>query len=295
VPLTCRWQSITHNVEDNGSKLLFWTGLAEGLHKERAKFPSPALVDESITKCLATAALQWDYVEPTRPAYSWNYSVHTAKDESATAKSKAKISRITKVVDVSLKANTLEPCAIILADVVKDAKPEGLPEKFRDLFVPLIISLHGLLPTYNLRLSSPPFGDAIRRIVKIYVDNFATQRPSFTGSGIVPKLGCSCRECKRVDAFMANDEETQYELRAAQATRSHVEQQLSRTRPILCTFETRRWGSPHTLVVKKTPGVIELAQRESRVKSRREFFGVIGKEELKVILGEPDYQQLVGQ
>ena len=48
-----------------------------------------------------------------------------------------------------------------------------------------------------------------------------------------------------------------------------------------------------TLVINKTQEFTELMQQEARVKSRSAFFGVVGKEELKLMLGESDYQKVV--
>jgi hypothetical protein len=202
-----------------------------------------------------------------------------------------------KIIELCLKANTTEPCGILLADIVKDvATPTGLRERFRDIYIPLIVQLKPMLATYGLLLSSPPFLETVQCIVQAYIASFTSTNPPPTGRPLIPKLGCAnvaCHECQRLDAFMQSTEVMQCEFRALQAVRQHIERQVSGVRNRLCTDQTSKTGSPRTLVITKTPVAIDLTLREERVKNPQAFLNIIGNQELKAILGEAGYNRIV--
>ncbi|KAH6891853.1 hypothetical protein BKA70DRAFT_1571656 [Coprinopsis sp. MPI-PUGE-AT-0042] len=297
VGLATLTQSLIPSMKDTSNTFAFWTGLANALHEEKEELPSSSTsVPECIAMCLEKAADQWDSPVPQSPAHKRTHSILTANDNSAIAESKLKTSRVIKVIEICLKAKTMEPCKSLLARVLGDTSVGNLPERFRDSFVPLIIKIQALLVEHNLRLASPPFGDFIKQVVEIYIDNFAVKRPSFLGSSVVPKLGCEdegCADCKKLDTFMATSKETQCEYCAVQSTRTHIERQLASVKNRLCTFETITTRTPYTLFIKKLPTAVELAKREERVKDPKVFLSVIGKGELKAIFGTSGYQQIL--
>lgn len=279
-----------------GNKFPFWLSLAEALHRERDSFSgSTPSVDHCISQCLSNAAVQWDYMPPQPPDHDWIHSTRKSNAYSEAADPKAKAIRVTQIISICLKANVMEPCDLVLAEVLKDVEGDGLPEKFRDLYIPLIMELRPLLVRHGLRLSSPPFDEAIKRIVQLHVDTFAPRsKPTFNGPPLVPRFQCSaysCHECNHLYTFMTSNAKNECTFRTAK-DRMHVERQLRDLRNVLCTFETITHRSTHTLVVKKLPTAIGLALRQEAVSNRKAFLEIIGWEELMLICGEKYYSNI---
>ena len=81
---------------------------------------------------------------------------------------------------------------------------------------------------------------------------------------ITPPWDCSCELCARLGEFLTDARASSYEWKLAKPGRQHVHSQLDRYElPVL--HETRRTGSPFTLVLTKTPALFEreAAQRRS--------------------------------
>lgn len=72
-------------------------------------------------------------------------------------------------------------------------------------------------------------------------------------------MGCTCDDCRRVDAFLGNPGERVAEMPLAEARRNHVSSQIAAA-DLPVTAQTRKTGRPYTLVLTKTP---ELFERES--------------------------------
>ncbi|KAH6891858.1 hypothetical protein BKA70DRAFT_1571662 [Coprinopsis sp. MPI-PUGE-AT-0042] len=280
-------KSIIPNVQGKADTYSFLVGLAEALHCNREALPgtSATTVDDLVVKCLVAAAPQWSSPTPVSIPVGGN---------PVLVESEAKVARIITIINLSLKTNDVTPCTAILSDILKATGLSGLPETFRDIYIPLIIQLKPLLSGFEMRLSSAPFGNGIRGIVQLYLANFATKEPTFQGPRLIAKLGCgnpTCHECQQLDAFMTG-EFAQWQLHALQATRNHIERQLWGVEGKMCTYETIKKGSPHILVVTKTPALIELVKKELRVTDPKAFLAVVGKEELKLMFGEQGYQQI---
>jgi hypothetical protein len=64
------------------------------------------------------------------------------------------------------------------------------------------------------------------------------------------KLGCTCRDCGALAAFLGNPSEKSWAFAAAEARRKHVEATISAARSDV-TVSTERVGSPHRLVCTK--------------------------------------------
>ncbi|KAH6901002.1 hypothetical protein BKA70DRAFT_1526623 [Coprinopsis sp. MPI-PUGE-AT-0042] len=280
--LTGLTEGLLPNVQNMGNKFPFWVCLAEALYRERDAFPaSHPSVDECIEKCLANAALQWDYMPPPPPTHEWSYSIRRTNTYSEEADPKVKATRVAQVIGICLKANAMEACNAILAEVMKDTPPGDLPEKFRDLFVPLIMELQPLLARHGSKLSSPPFSEVIKQIVQLHVDTFSPRnQPTFNGPPLIPRFQCnaiSCHECSTLYRFMTSNTTKECVFRTAK-DRRHVEGQLQDLRNTLCTYDTTGSRSNQTMVVKKLPTTIALARRYEAVGNRKAFLDLIGRE-----------------
>ncbi|OJW20501.1 MAG: hypothetical protein BGO49_04650 [Planctomycetales bacterium 71-10] len=81
-------------------------------------------------------------------------------------------------------------------------------------------------------------------------------------------IGCRCADCADVASFLRDPATATFRLRAPEARRRHVEQQV-RHRPIDLACHTERKGSPHTLVLTKTKATYERALAEHRADLKR--------------------------
>lgn len=77
-------------------------------------------------------------------------------------------------------------------------------------------------------------------------------------------IGCRCQHCRELSSFLADAAHEDWTLRAAQQVRTHVEDQISRSRADVDT-ETLRRGSPHSLICRKNQ-----ASYERRVVQRKQ-------------------------
>jgi hypothetical protein len=68
--------------------------------------------------------------------------------------------------------------------------------------------------------------------------------------------GCRCELCRTLGAFLADPGQTRLEWPIAKGRRQHVHGRLD-ARELPVTHETRRSGSPYTLVLTKTQALFE--------------------------------------
>jgi hypothetical protein len=73
------------------------------------------------------------------------------------------------------------------------------------------------------------------------------------------KLSCRCRDCRELSSFLANPDQREHRFSVAKERRRHLHSIIDGNH---CdpTHETKRRGSPHTLVCTKTTGSYERAR-----------------------------------
>lgn len=99
------------------------------------------------------------------------------------------------------------------------------------------------------------------------------------------KIGCGCEECQSLDKFILDPATQATQFRLIQSRRTHLERQIG-TALDLCTYQTVRSGSPHSLQVKKFPEVLQACTWDQRRKAARTFLSSIGTDEvIKKIMG----------
>jgi predicted 2-oxoglutarate/Fe(II)-dependent dioxygenase YbiX len=76
-------------------------------------------------------------------------------------------------------------------------------------------------------------------------------------------IGCQCQYCRELSRFLADTGSPTWTLRAAQHTRTHVENEINRARSDV-KISTERRGSPHSLIAVKNQASYErrVAQRK---------------------------------
>lgn len=78
------------------------------------------------------------------------------------------------------------------------------------------------------------------------------------------EIGCACQYCRDLSRFLADPQQPEWALRAAQQHRTHVENEIKRARADV-DMRTERKGSPHTLICRKNQ-----ASYERRVRQRKQ-------------------------
>jgi hypothetical protein len=231
------------------------------------------------------------------PSGKWHlmHSARSTHGYSEAADPKVKAIRVVQVISICLDANVMAPCHTILSEVLKDTEAEGLPERFRDLYIPFVMELRVHLTSRGLRLSSPPFGEAIRRIVQLHVDTFKPRtQPTFKGPPLIPQFRCSaysCPTCSNLYAFMISSATNECMFHTAR-DRMHVEGQLRDLKNVLFSFETITSRSKQTLVVKKLPTAIGLTHRQEAVGNRKAFLDIVGRDEVTLMFGDAYYRDV---
>ena len=87
----------------------------------------------------------------------------------------------------------------------------------------------------------------------------------------VAGMNCGCRVCTPFVAFLAHPSERSWSLKAAKASRVHLESQIRNARcDVDCRTDTR--GNPHTLICTKNH-----ASYEARVKQREADLGAVAR------------------
>ncbi|EAU82072.2 hypothetical protein CC1G_09674 [Coprinopsis cinerea okayama7 len=279
--------TVVLNISGKPKMFDFWMGFADALHEARGEISAePASIDALIKKCLEEGAPQWTQAEPK--------GINGQPYENRQAG--AQVHRAIKVVEIGLKTKITQPGIAILNEILKGAVPsDKTPDQFTWVYAPLIIGLKETLKKFNMDFSTPPFSDLVRYLVRFYLSAVLGGKPA-TGVINLRKVGCGCQQCQQIDQFImdSSSARSNIQFKAHLSVRSHLESRIARA-PDLFTYQTIRYGSPHTLSIDKSPAIVALAKWEAKVKAAKVFLAGVGNEEmLKTLLGPQDWQNAVG-
>ncbi|EAU82067.1 hypothetical protein CC1G_09669 [Coprinopsis cinerea okayama7 len=240
-------------------------------------------VDTLVAKCLQEATPQWKHMpKPSTDYYSYSY-LHSGGSQ--------KVQRVIRIIDLAVKTSNDEPSKVVLAELLKETDADAqteLPYKFKNTYQPLLKGLKDTLKKHNIDLSTPPFGNVIRHLIRLYLGSILGSKPASANVNL-RKIGCGkCNECTQLDDFVASgNSSTQFQ--SVQKIQTHIESRL-KTAPDLVSYETLKGRSPHVLKVKKGPAVVEMAKWEAKVKEAREFLEDVGSmEDVKMLMGQQEY------
>jgi hypothetical protein len=149
--------------------------------------------------------------------------------------------------------------------------------------------LAGLWATLLRHAESPslqPFRSIIEGWLRVYLTRYLGSRPPGTSSRTLPAAmpGCGstiCDLCKRLRSFFTGSRcrNPVLEYVEAKRRREHVQTQLMKYGlNDLCTTKVEMGGGsvPNTLVIKKKPGIAEIAEWGRRVEVIRGMLNVMG-------------------
>lgn len=208
--------------------------------------------------------------------YGGRYSIHTP---AASNDQRAQTS--IDMVDLCLSVGLNSSCQPILHALIKTNGYTA--NKFSTLYNPLIPLLRQTLEKHQVPITTPPFSNFLRRLIGLYLrDLLGSKEPLIPQ---MPKVGCGCGDCAPLDGFLKSTQ-AEYQFKAGQGRRHHVEHQLSPVSHIV-TFQTIHQGNPHTLSIRKRPEITEGYQWKKRQSKAKAFLASVGDESLvKEIMGE---------
>ena len=228
------------------------------------------MLDDFIRTSLDCASKQWSVA--TSP---YHYST------PANASNQQRLTNVLNMIELCLLARQMDTCSAFLERVWKVSGE--LVDKFNTMYSPLIPGLCDLLRKTNTDICAPPFIDFFRLLISHCLCYLLGSK----GQHIVlaRKIGCSfCDDCRELDRFIAGKEST-YTFRLVQKRRTHLEYQMDKARDLV-THETHRYGSPHSLVVKKTPSILAASTWEYRLQAVNNMFKAIGGGNVEKIMGD---------
>lgn len=174
-----------------------------------------------------------------------------------------------------------------LADKIISHAPSANVLTFEKILLPLLKQLPSAVEGKSEITSPHSYQQLFRTVLSSYINIYvkpAPQKP--TGWERQPR-GCSlyCEDCVKLDAFLKNQEKAQACFSVNGMRRDHIQERL---RQSYCRLETRRDGSPYTLVVQKTGMEWENAVKEwnQRCVVALKEVEQIGVEKLRGLLGE---------
>ena len=245
----------------------FWVGLAEGLSKNRNKLTPTGGDPEKTSKYLnriidsliGAAIPEYKSTAPYIP-----FSIHARTETQG-------FTRILQLLDLMALTRRTHHSGRLITSV---SQPEGNVlvhyKNFITLFVP---KLKARYKQYN-RSEFPMLDAFLRALVEGWLQNLLGN-PSSRAAAITNKLACECQDCERFNRFLRSDAVTET-LRALQKRRLHVESIIRRSIPGIVTCTTITHGSPHTLQVTKTQGILAMGGWDTRVGSARAFLSLVG-------------------
>lgn len=237
------------------------------------------LVDKVIAKVLETAAKQWSHAAASHAfhrhgSYATNSHMNVAQI--------GKVNRIIEIIDQAITTDNKEICRTLIIDILKNTGTS--PEKFVQIYKPLIPPLRILLHSKNLDIYAPPFVDLFQILIGSYLRVVLGEKGQHLNLRL-RKIGCGCQDCQPLDKFILDPKTEKTTFRLVQKRRLHLEAQLSKASDI-CSYETIKSGNPHGVQVTKLTKVVQASKWESRQKEAKTFLSTIGTDEvIKKIMG----------
>ncbi|POR35594.1 Uncharacterized protein TPAR_04224 [Tolypocladium paradoxum] len=179
----------------------------------------------------------------------------------------------------------------LISQLVSDA-PRFPAAAFHSLWLPLLHSLIPILDANVIPLDTPRYQQLFSAVLKAFLNTHVGREPAKNTNLARSGVHCNCSDCGPLSAFLAGPAQRVGLFRMNKQRRQHLHQRLDDA-GVDCTHETRRVGSPQTLVVTKTFQRNEknrrdwAARRALAVEQVRKF----DRLQLGLLLG-PDYASI---
>ncbi|CAA7268416.1 unnamed protein product [Cyclocybe aegerita] len=224
-----------------------------------------SLLNNAIKSLLAAAASQWKKAPAT-----------TYPAESSDQVQAATVSRIVEIVELSITNGRLDVCEPVFVDTLQATEPSSV--KFPQLYTPLIPRLRDILNRHGLDICLPPFLNFFQVLIATYLKDVLGKKGSRKHRP--RKIGCGCKQCKILDAFILDGVTTMRLFSAlVQGRKAHLEKKLAEASD-LCSFETTRTGALYSIRVTKRPELLHFASWERRTRAAETFLASVGTDDV---------------
>ncbi|KAF8338683.1 hypothetical protein F5887DRAFT_889771, partial [Amanita rubescens] len=230
------------------------------------------MLQEFVRNCLDCAGKQLNVAVSGPSTTSWNSSHYPGVNGQTVA-------RMVNFIELCLFTRQIDTCRSFL-DRIWNVSGE-LVNKFSTIYTPLVPELCKLLQKTNNDVCAPPFIYFFRLVISHCLCHLLGAKGQHIQ--LARKIGCGCGDCQELDCFMAG-KGSHHTFCFAQKRRSHLEYQMNSARDLV-THETIRRGSPHSLVVTKTPATVAASTWGYRLQIINSMFSAIGAKNVEKIMG----------
>lgn len=123
--------------------------------------------------------------------------------------------------------------------------------EFHALWLPFLHCLIPILASNAIPLDTPYCQQLFSALLQAYLDRYVGHEPAEDRNLVRRGVNCSCSDCESLNAFLASPTQRVGFFAVNKQRRGHLHRGLDSC-GVDCTHETRRSGSPQTLVVTKT-------------------------------------------
>ncbi|KAM5475397.1 hypothetical protein MauCBS54593_001085 [Microsporum audouinii] len=162
---------------------------------------------------------------------------------------------------------------------------------FTEILVPFLryIVLNPQIPPD--REDRSPEASFVLRLILEYLLIFVKPRSQATSSWARPiNSACSCGDCRELNAFLTSSVQESLELKISSGRRAHIHQKLNNDPTI--SHETRRVGSPFTLVITKLGNPATIWKRRA-VDAVKNINNIGSASEVEALVGSSAYKSLM--
>ncbi|KAF8656953.1 hypothetical protein AX16_002308 [Volvariella volvacea WC 439] len=190
--------------------------------------------DELISTCLTSQVLpKWSSTNANFPYY------------------RRQSNRVADIIGICLEVGhdaLIQDLIILLLSPTTE-----MPNRLESIYLPLVGPLLQTLSRRQKTIFDPPF-PYFQVLVGLYLHRKLGAKP--TASATLRKLGCAppCADCKILDKFLIQSDRPTWSFRVAQTRRTHLISTIRFARDIV-TYEVVARGSPHELLVTKSPAI----------------------------------------
>ena len=174
----------------------------------------------------------------------------------------------------------------LLDKIVKDAPSFTNIELFH-FWMQFLIEMIPVLKSMGVSLCESGYRGLYTSILSATVDKHVGAKPIVDRTLVRPRVSCSCMDCRALNRFLVDPHSQAEGFAVNKQRRHHLHQQLDAAR-IDCTHVTERYGSPQTLMVKKTFGHHTQKEQQWKVrhKQMQEKFAKFDQGTTQILLGD---------
>ncbi|KAJ3500137.1 hypothetical protein NLJ89_g9924 [Agrocybe chaxingu] len=223
------------------------------------------LLNRVIKSLLEVAASQWKKAPAATPLSGSSDQVQVAT-----------VSRIVEIVELSITSGNLDVCELLFTDALQATDPPSV--NFPQLYTPLIPRLQDIFNRHGPDICLSPFLNFFQVLIVTYFKDVLGKKGSRKHRP--RKIGCGCKQCTTLDAFIMDGVTTMRLFSAlVQGRKVHLEKKLAEASD-LCSFETTRTGSLYSIRVTKRPELLHFASWERRTRAAEAFLASIGTDDV---------------